>query len=309
MRPVSIFVIRKPYNQELKRCGEREIKIMNTKQKIILIMLVSMGLSLDCDNCFALESGRFHSETNGYSFAIPNGWVKIPANIVQERSELVLSANGQSDISYEAAFQTTSKEKWFQYPYVLFQVLEYSHFGLNRQPRESEFKSILSAISGIDVTDVVERITTPEVKQIYSDIGRGKAYLDTENRLYMFGMEANVAPVGRIKGKIIGYIGKYAIVQVMFYDTVTNWERSKPDMDLIFGSFRFDTATEYKSNEGVWTMENGSVLWRLLKAFVGGAGAFLVIAIVIIGGLLLKEWLFGNREEESSSDSNGEGYA
>jgi len=55
-------------------------------------------------------------------------------------------------------------------------------------------------------------------------------------------------------------------------------------------------------------MESGSVLWRLLKAFVGGAGAFLIIAVLIIAILFAKEYFFGskNNEEDKTCDSQTE---
>ncbi len=55
-------------------------------------------------------------------------------------------------------------------------------------------------------------------------------------------------------------------------------------------------------------MESGSVLWKLLKAFVGGAGAFLIIAVLIIAILFAKEYFFGskNDEEDQTCDSQTE---
>ncbi len=45
-------------------------------------------------------------------------------------------------------------------------------------------------------------------------------------------------------------------------------------------------------------MESGSVLWRLLRAFVGGAGSFLIIAVVIMGFWFVKEYFFGSKDED-----------
>lgn len=55
-------------------------------------------------------------------------------------------------------------------------------------------------------------------------------------------------------------------------------------------------------------MGSGSILWRLLKAGVGGAGAFLIIAVLIIAILFAKEYFFGskNNEEDKTCDSQTE---
>ena len=52
-------------------------------------------------------------------------------------------------------------------------------------------------------------------------------------------------------------------------------------------------------------MESGSILLRLFKAFVGGAGAFLIIAVLIIGILFAWQYFFGskNNEENETCDS------
>lgn len=217
---------------------------MKRKKYWLLILVVLFAIALSSDRCLARGQGRFHSEANGYSIAVPTDWIQIPQHIILENFNQLLSPESNSKICYETAFQCDAAETWFQYPYVIIQVMTYSNWGLNRQIYASEFKGFVKRLSGLDTIDVIESFST-EAQKTISDIAIGKAYLDSKNRLYLIGLEADVANTGKVKGIMVGHFGRRAIIQAMFYDLKPNWSQSKRERDLILGSFQFDPVSAY----------------------------------------------------------------
>ena len=105
--------------------------------------------------CLADSKKQFHSESNGYSITIPDGWIKIPDEIVAERFNQTFSAKVKPSFGYEMVFQQSASGQWFEYPYLLVQVMIYSDIGLNRQMHQSEF------------TIFVKNLTVPEGNFFY----------------------------------------------------------------------------------------------------------------------------------------------
>jgi hypothetical protein len=217
---------------------------MKRKKYWLWVLVVLLAIALSSDRCLATGQSCFHSEANGYSIAVPTDWIQIPKHIILENFNQLLSPEGNSKIFYETAFQCDAAETWFQYPYVIIQVMTYSNWGLNRQIYKSEFKKFVNRLSGLDTIDVIEGFST-EAQKTISDIAIGKAYLDSENMLCVIGLEADVANTSKVKGITVGHFGKRAIIQVMFYDLKSNWSQSKRERDLILGSFQFDPAAAY----------------------------------------------------------------
>ncbi|MHC4259426.1 MAG: hypothetical protein ACYSTF_03290 [Planctomycetota bacterium] len=129
---------------------------MKARRYWVLVLVLLLEVTSSNGICLGTEEERFHGWVNGYSFVVPHGWTQIPYNVVQQNAKLALSTEGQSRVSYEAAFQHHSAKRWFQYPYVLVQVMKYSKLGIDRQVRDSEIRQITKAVSGLDTTDLVE---------------------------------------------------------------------------------------------------------------------------------------------------------
>jgi hypothetical protein len=200
---------------------------------------------LSCSVGFGLEGNSYHSPASGYRMAIPQGWIQIPDSVVHEMTNRALSAQGKSRVSYETAFQRATAGRWFEYPYVLIQVLPYSSFGIDRQIPKSQFGNLARVISGLDACDLTEKTLSREAQRLTSESAFGKAYLEAENNRFRYDLTMHVANVGKIRGATTGYFGKYAIVQINYYDRESNWVPSEPERDLISGSLRFDVNRAY----------------------------------------------------------------
>jgi len=259
---------------------------MKTKKYLILVLVVLFEIALSCDKRIAAGQGLFHSEANGYSLKLPEGWIKIPDNIVHTTMNRLLSEKGQSEIVIETAFQLEAEGLWFQYPYTGVQVVTYSSFGLNRQLNEGEFENHVKGMSGLDIIDYTEQVLTPIGQEIYPELAIGKIYLDSNKRLYLFGVEMELPSVGKIKGQVVGHFGRRSIIQVMFYDLESNWIQSKPERDFIFGSFQFDPAMAY--NEAAES-QVGFFERRAMEALP------VIVLVLIVGGIAAAWGYIGRR--------------
>jgi len=286
---------------------------MKARYILLLLPVMTFTALLPSENCSAENGNNYRSNENGYTLEIPNGWEQIPDNTIREYIRQLASEEGQSTIFFETAFQRKAKEGlWFQSPYAIVQILKYSNLFPNWQPKENEFEYLVKKLSGLNtvkVVEIFERVLSPVARDNVIAPTMGEVYYDRNHKLYTFSIEIKRPNVENMQGQIVGHFGKYATVQVMFYDLVSNWSQSKADRNLILGSFYFDPASKYTpidSSLGTSKRADKRAFKRLLEVFVGGAGASLIIAFVIIGGLFLKGLLFSKGKEDSSSDSEQE---
>lgn len=251
---------------------------MKAKKFLALALVLLLGFALSCEKCLAIEQHRFHSEANGYSIGVPTGWTKMPDSVLQETFKaLFAKAAEPTNFVWEVAFQRDAESLWLQYPYAIIQVMKYSNFGLNRQIYRSELKTFTKTLSGLDVNDVMDGLSA-DAQDFISEAVLDEVLLDVENKNYLFGMEMDVAGVGKANGQMRGYFGKYAVIQVMFYDLESNWSDSTLERNTILSSFEFDPSMTYneaaESPVGFFerrAMEALPVI--VLVLIVGGIGA------------------------------------
>lgn len=244
---------------------------MQARYLLFSLSVVFLTVLFSSNMCLAGSKRHFQSEANGYSIATPEGWVEIPEEIVAERFEFLFSPESKTAYSFEMAFQQSSSGKWFEYPYVLVQVMTYSSMGLNRQIYKSEFKKIISGLTGLDIDDVINKNISEDAKGFISGGAIGEVSLDRENNLYVFGLEMNVEGVGKIQGQVAGHFGKYSIIQVNFYDLKSNWSQTKDERELIQGSFKYDPAMAYNETA------------QKPVGFIEGVLPFAVLVLILVG--------------------------
>ncbi len=209
------------------------------------LRLPSVAGQLLATACLVLLPGptaaaeTFHSEAHGYSVEIPDGWTRIPANIIEDSS-----ANAGlkgSPVTIDAAFQSTQPGTWFVYPYVTVQVLPYSSAGLDRQIREDEFQSVLDAISGAADGDK---------KTSSGNVALTRPKLDREGRSFSWILRLSAGNLGRVRGEVHGFFGRQALVQVMFYVRQSEWALYQSQRRSVLGSFQFDPEHAFDETSG-----------------------------------------------------------
>ena len=148
---------------------------MTFRYSLFFLSVVLFRIIFSSNICLADNQRRFHSEVNGYSITIPDGWIEIPDEIVAEAFNQIFSAKSKSKFVYEMAFQQSKSTQLFQYPYVIIQVMTYSDIGLNRQINESEVKEFVNNLTGLEVNDVKEKYLSADTKRLLSGGGIRKS--------------------------------------------------------------------------------------------------------------------------------------
>jgi len=244
---------------------------MQARYSLFSLSVVFFTVLFSSNMCLAGSKRHFRSEANGYSIAIPDGWVKVPDEIVTERFKFLSSTESKAAYSFEMAFQQSSSGQWFVYPYVLVQAMTYSKIGLDRQIQKSEFKKIISGLTGLDIDDVINENISDDAKGFISGGAIGEVLLDQENNLYVFGLEMNVDGVGKIQGQVAGHFGRHSIIQVNFYDLKSNWGQTATERELIQESFNFDPAMAYNEDA------------QKQVGFIGRVLPFAVLVLILVG--------------------------
>lgn len=245
--------------------------------KATILLALIFVFAFSCSECLAIEHVRFHSTANGYSIEMPKDWTKLPDNILQGTfKQLIAKAIEPPIFIWEVAFQPETKGLQLQCPYAIVQVSQYSDCGLNRQMYQNEISEYVKTMTGYEIEDTIERGFSAENQELLSSVEYGKVLLDSKNRCYLFNVEMNATGGSKVKGQMKGYFGKYAIIQVMFYDWESNWSNSSLERNTFFNSFEFDPSMAYDE-----TLKNKvGIFDRLGQAGLRGIG-YALIAVIL----------------------------
>jgi len=213
---------------------------------IVLLFVIWTPFSTYNNECYGGERKWFHSEENGYSIAIPDTWIQIPDELIRQASNLMLSKEGELKVLYETGFQPEGSEDWFEYPHIIVQVIKYANFGVHRQLTIDEIVDTLMRFTGKDVSKVTGKYMGREILIFIDNVEIGKVSVDEENLRYFYISEANFSYSVRQKSYVMGYPGRFSLVQLMFIsDKESDWHRFENDIGLMFQSFKFDPETAY----------------------------------------------------------------
>lgn len=259
---------------------------MKSKKYWITVVVLLAGFHLYLDRCIATDGKYFHSKANGYSIAIPKGWVKVPEDVVQKTLVATLTGEFRKSHKFEAVVAINLKENFIEYPYCIVQVIRFSDYGIKRPLKKNEIAYVVKAFTQLDVEDVseeaVEKHISNDFKGVISEIEMNKVSIDEQNMVYEFRVETEIATLGRVRGLVIGHIGRYAMVQLMFYALDSDWSRLEEDRTFIFDSFQFDSGMRYEDASGKWS----NILNRLGESAAKGlAYALIALFLGLIAGL------------------------
>ena len=225
----------------------------------------------------AAAAAPHHRATYGYTLDVPADWVQVPDESVKELLAAVQQPGQKSAIIYDAAFQPKANPEWLQHPYVLIQVMPYRNVGVNRQLRESEFESVVKAITGQNLQKEIEEKGSAAMREMISDISVGRPQLDAPNRRFYWQIDSTVQDVGRVRGQSAGHFGRDAIVMVNFYSLDKEWDRLGGTRKAMFDSFRFDAAQAFDPAQ-----DRGATSARRLGYLFGSA----VVPIALIAAVV-----------------------
>ncbi len=272
---------------------------MKAEKVWVLAIILLTVTTLFYEKTLATDQVRFHSETNGYSFVIPKGWIQIPEDIVRERYSKVLSSRTRAIVLYEAEFQMEGKDKWFECPTILVQMARYSALGIRRALHKDEFSDFVKSFTGRDVMESKDELFGEVVTDVMTGYHVNKVVVDKANRRYTYVCEITIGDSSVIKSEVVGYFGKEAIAQLVFnHYAEADWSQFETDRNLIFGSFQFDPGMQHEDAPS----KSSGILDRLREAAARGLSYGLIAIVLGIIFGLFKLITFLSRSEKKSGD-------
>jgi hypothetical protein len=180
----------------MKQHGVRARKSCAAVTIALSLLGGARGLSL------AGSPTHFHSDRNGYSVAIPEGWRAVP----EETTRLLFGpgfAENHLNFDLEAVLAIEFTENSMAYPYAIVQVKKYAKYGvsqpLNKDEIQGVFDTLTKAVSQLgQAGNMVTRL--PEnMQRLVSEIRSGQVYLDKGNVSLLQGIDIEVPSVGKVK--------------------------------------------------------------------------------------------------------------
>ncbi len=232
--------------------------------------------------CLALGGAAmakpYHDARHGFTIDVPDDWVQVPDDSVQELSRTVLSAKGQGVAEYVAAFQA-SRGEWFTYPYVLVQAV---HYPVNREPTTSDMREFLKSMTGFDLSKSKDALT-PDVRGSLRRPENDPPVLDENSKAFTWRVRINAQGVGPVRGTMFGHFAHTEMVSVNCYAKEDDLAKSKPQFDAIASSFRLDPRAAFQSSSGFWASLPPWMRTGLIGAALGAVGGLLVGLIRVAG--------------------------
>jgi len=192
---------------------------------------------------------HFHSETNGYSVAIPEGWRVVP----EETSRRLFGPGlAESNLSFdlEAVLAIEFTENGMAYPYAIVQVKKYVKYGvsqpLNKDEIQEIFDTLTKAVSKLGHASNMVTHLPENMQKIVSEIRSGQIYLDKGNVSLLQGTDMGIPGVGKVKQVSLWRCGRQAVVKMTFICTESDWDRFARERNLVLDSLQFDTTNDYK---------------------------------------------------------------
>lgn len=183
----------------------------------------------------AVLAETYRSAKQGYSIDVPEGWVQVPMEAVQEK----LTAE-QSQL-VDVMFEPPDHDTWFSYPHVVIRVIPYKgRLSEDRQPYDDELPQFVEEVTGLDVDRLVKRRLDAEARPATVQASLGQVNLDPDARSFSMSMQRTSADDGELIGMLDGFFGHRAIVTVTMVAEPHNVQQLGEVRAGLRESFRFD---------------------------------------------------------------------
>jgi|GEM_PF-994305 len=217
----------------------------------------------------------YRSDSNGYSLTIPDGWVRIPDDILRNTVKKMLKPD--QALLYDAGFQPPTAPHWFAYPYVLVQIIRYADFGLDRQPSEEEAAKFVEKIANFDLRKGFRDAISDDFQNLMHSGEAGESFYDKTSHRFGFPLMLELKNVGKVRGLCAGYVGKGVIVQLLFYAKQDDWKRYQKTWTTLADSLTLDPEAAYDPslNSIFGTGVGAGVVRGALAGCLGGLAVYL----------------------------------
>lgn len=176
---------------------------------------------------------RFSSNKYLYSIALPTGWMQIPSDALARLRSERFPPQAQHLI-FDAAFQRGNAGNWFEWPYVVVQVIPSDRTKIRRLPTEAEFQQFVTDVSGGKVLnkarEAIDAVRNPEdrafLKLQLAALANATVQVDVASRKYWFVLDVHDPLGGAIKTFIAGaFMPDGKVVQLNAYTKASRFNQ------------------------------------------------------------------------------------
>lgn len=186
-----------------------------------ILYCVTLAVLVASNQCDA-DDLIYTSETYGYSIKLPIGWIRIPNSEVARMKQERLPLEAQH-IIYDAAFQEAREDGWFNWPYVLIQVVPSSKTKLEKQPSEAEFFRLVRQVTAGRTIEKLNEVASAAPRPVDRRIGRSAiaslantvAQVEVPKRKFTYVIEISDPEYGAVKAYMGGvFLSNGNLVQI-----------------------------------------------------------------------------------------------
>jgi hypothetical protein len=196
-------------------------------KKIVLAALFFIPFG----NVFAQQKNIFRDEAYHYTITLPEGWNRIPSNIIEEAARIGDRLTGKRTTRYSAGIQYGTH--YFSYdPYIL---INYHDAKLTWD----EFKEDIMSMnpSAVDLKHLQDLMSIPEISS---------SFADHEKKLIIIKLKMDIVVFGEKQGLLVMFLGKECIVQFNINVMKDDYSKYLDDFIDIIYSFEYDAGFEYR---------------------------------------------------------------
>ncbi|MDZ7781918.1 MAG: type IV toxin-antitoxin system AbiEi family antitoxin domain-containing protein [Halioglobus sp.] len=166
----------------------------------------------------AFGAGNILEAGKDYRISIPEDWTEIPREALLQYQEIVSKTVGQK-LTYEYGYQSLQTENWFEYPYVLIQVIR-----SGRIP-EGQLKDYKKIDSGME--EGLEKVSKA-VGSFLSNASVGETIYDSSIHVLWSRMAMDVDGAGTVNSLIGLKLTEYGYIQFMGYALANEFASYEP---------------------------------------------------------------------------------
>jgi hypothetical protein len=225
------------------------------------------------------QAWTYHSFTNGYALNFPDDWQQIPDEILAMQSPSLPALRTAG--AFDVAFQPKHAGRWFEYPFIVVEVVPYSAIGKTTQLASRDMLEIVKTNTGVDPATSISAETESMEGGGELDAPDGTVHFDPSRHRFLWSSASKVDRVGLIQARQWGFFGKEAFVNVTLYELGNGSPRLHDMARCIAATFKFEVGKSYQA--GITAADIASVVkdsMFQLSPGVIAAGLCIVVAVI-----------------------------
>lgn len=227
----------------------------------------------------------YHSFSYGYALSFPDDWQQIPDEVLAVQSP-ALPALRTSGV-FDVAFQSKRAERWFEYPFIVVEVVPYASLGRQQELTSRDMLEMVKTNTGLDPATSMFSDSESMEGGGELDTPDGTVRFDPERHRFLWSSVSKVDHIGLVQTRQWGYFGKEAVINVTLYELGHGSTRLHDMARSVAGTFKFEIGKDYQT--GVTTKDVVKVfkdsMFHLSPGVIATGGCILIAIVCAIAAM------------------------